>query len=413
MVVKIKMGKSIRGILIYNENKVDKKQANLILASGFGVDIDRLNLAQKINRFSKLTGLNDRVKTNAMHISLNFDASDKLDVAKLQQIALTYMEQIGYADQPFVVYEHLDAAHPHLHIATTIIQKDAKRKFTHEIGRLISEPARKAIEKQFGLVEAERRSQGLALKLSPAVYGQRPTKQTINSILLAVIKNYSFTSLAEFNAILMQFNIKADRGSEDTMMFQKKGLLYSILDEKGQPVGVPIKASKFYSQPTLVNLEKRFMLGQEQRKLLKQGLRDRIDGVLAKFEFVSKATLFRELAKAEIDLVFRQNEKGLIYGITYVDHRQRTVFNGSDLGKAYSAKAIIQSLSHHDKMKTYLAPKLKTNYLENSGSSRLNLNPSAFSNSLEALLEKTAYDEPTVIGKKRKKKKGKSIDQNL
>jgi hypothetical protein len=412
MVVKIKMGKSIRGILIYNENKVEKEQANLILASGFAVDIDRLNLIQKINRFSKLTGLNERVKTNAMHISLNFDASDKLDTVKLQQIALTYMEQIGYSDQPYIVYEHLDAAHPHLHIATTIIQKDAKRKFTHEIGRLVSEPARKVIEKQFGLIKAEGRSQGQALKVIPAVYGERPTKQTINSILLAVIKNYSFTSLAEFNAILMQFNIKADRGSEDTMMFQKKGLLYSTIDEKGQSVGVLIKASKFYSQPTLANLEKRFMLGAEQRKSLKEGLRHRIDRVLAKFEFVSKAILLSELAKAEIALVFRQNEKGLIYGVTYVDHQQRTVFNGSDLGKAYSAKVITEKLSHQDKLKTYLVPKLKTNYLEHTVVNRSSLN-SAFSNPFEPLLEKIAYDEPTVIGKKRKKKKGKSTNQNL
>jgi hypothetical protein len=187
MVVKIKMGKNMRGILIYNENKVQIGQANLILASGFALDIDRLNLTQKIQRFEKLTDLNPRVKTNAMHISLNFDLLDNLDLAKLQQIALAYMEQIGYGEQPFIVYEHLDAAHPHLHIATTIVQKDARRKYTHDIGRLVSEPARKAIEKQFGLVKAEGRSQGSSLKLSPVLYGQHATKQAVHSVLLVEI----------------------------------------------------------------------------------------------------------------------------------------------------------------------------------------------------------------------------------
>jgi hypothetical protein len=32
----------------------------------------------------------------------------------------------------------------------------------------------------------------------------------------------------------------------------------------------------------------------------------------------------------------------LVYGITYVDHKTKTVFNGSDLGKEYSAKAIVE-----------------------------------------------------------------------
>lgn len=412
MVVKIKIGKSIRGILIYNENKVENGEANLILASGFAVDIDKLNLAQKINRFTKLTDLNGRVKTNAMHISLNFDVSDQLDLSKLQQIALAYMEQIGYGDQPFVVYEHLDAAHPHLHIATTIIQKDAKRKYTHDMGRLVSEPARKAIEKQFGLVKAEGRSQGQTLKIVPAIYGQRPTKQMINSILVAVIANYSFTSLAEFNAILSRFNVKADRGGEDTGMFQKKGLLYSILDEKGQPIGVPIKASKFYSQPTFVSLEKRFVLGEAQRKPLREGLKIRIDQVLGKYELITKATLLNELAKLQIGVIFRQNEKGLIYGVTYVDHRQRTVFNGSDLGKGYSANSILQLLGQQDKIKTYLLPKAKNNYLGKYTINHPKIDLQV-SSPLKVLLEQTAYDEPTVIGKKRKKKKGKSTDQNL
>lgn len=44
--------------------------------------------------------------------------------------------------------------------------------------------------------------------------------------------------------------------------------------------------------------------------------------------------------KAGISAVIRQNEKGIIYGLTYVDHITKCVFNGSDLGKQYSAKAI-------------------------------------------------------------------------
>ena len=31
------------------------------------------------------------------------------------------MEQIGFGDQPYLVYQHNDAGHPHIHIVTTRI----------------------------------------------------------------------------------------------------------------------------------------------------------------------------------------------------------------------------------------------------------------------------------------------------
>lgn len=40
--------------------------------------------------------------------------------------------------------------------------------------------------------------------------------------------------------------------------------------------------------------------------------------------------------------MLRQNGQGTIYGLTYVDFKTKCVFNGSDLGKEYSAKAILE-----------------------------------------------------------------------
>src|SRR5690606_32763635 len=50
------------------------------------------------------------------------------------------------------------------------------------------------------------------------------------------------------------------------------------------------------------------------------------------------------LNKQGIHTVLRQNEEGRIYGITYVDHRTQSVFNGSELGKQYGAKAMQERL---------------------------------------------------------------------
>jgi hypothetical protein len=40
----------------------------------------------------------------------------------------------------------------------------------------------------------------------------------------------------------------------------------------------------------------------------------------------------------------RQGNNGGIYGITYVDFKTKCVFNGSDLGKEFSAKGLLEQL---------------------------------------------------------------------
>ena len=45
----------------------------------------------------------------------------------------------------------------------------------------------------------------------------------------------------------------------------------------------------------------------------------------------------RELMRQGIGVVFRTNDAGRIYGTTFIDHADKTVFNGSRLGKEFSA----------------------------------------------------------------------------
>lgn len=152
------------------------------------------------------------------------------------------------------------------------------------------------------------------------------------------MRAYKFTSIPELNAVLNQYNIAADRGSKDSRMFEKNGLVYWVLDSKGNKVGVPIKASSIYGKPTLKTLEDRFRLNEVLRKPLRGHLKSVIDEVLQKT--VSKSQFQQLLYAKDIQVLFRQNEDGRIYGVTFVDHRSKSVFNGSDLGKEYSANAL-------------------------------------------------------------------------
>ncbi|HUM66505.1 MAG TPA: hypothetical protein PLV32_11690, partial [Chitinophagaceae bacterium] len=144
---------------------------------------------------------------------------------------------------------------------------------------------------------------------------------------------------------LRQFNVTADRGTERSRMFANKGLLYSLIDKKGKRVGIPAKASAIYGKPTLAWLEKQFKLNEALRKPFKESLKRTIDRAL-RSPRVTAPERFSEVLKSQgITVVFRTNTEGRTYGVTFVDNRARVIFNGSDLGKAYSAKNIQDKLS--------------------------------------------------------------------
>jgi len=343
MVARIRSGKSLKGAINYNEHKVKEGKAELLMAKGFSKDAGYLKFNDKVNRLQKLANLNTRVVTHCLHISLNFDASENLNKEKLQQIANEYMDKISFGKQPFLVYEHRDAAHQHVHIVTTNIQSNGKRISLHNLGRLQSEKARKEIEINFGLVKAgDKKNKSLdslqAIRLEKMLYGKVETKRAISNIVTSVVSQYKFASLPELNAVLMQYNVMADRGADNTRMFQKNGLQYSILDEQGNKVGKPIKASSIYGKPILSNLESKYEVNRVARLPFKQDLKNKIDLILDKNP--TKQLFVNELKEKGVIVVFRTNDQNFIYGITYVDHTTKSVFNGSDLGKEYSAAGI-------------------------------------------------------------------------
>lgn len=411
MVAKVISGKNIRGVLNYNENKVQAGVAECIMASKFGCKPQELTFADKLNRFDKLLSRNRKVKTNTIHISLNFDASEKINTDKLNQIINSYMNKIGFGDQPFLAYQHHDAAHPHVHIVTSNIQSSGQRIDIHNIGRNQSEKARKEIEKQFGLVKAESRkheeSKILPVNIGRAIYGKSETKRSISHIVRYITKNYRYTSLPEFNAALKQFNVTADRGNEKSRMFEKKGLLYSLLDTNGKKIGVPVKASSIYDKPMLAFLEKQFKLNDLLRAPHKARLRNCIDKTFESRRTLTIAAFTELLNKQNIFVLFRKNDEHLIYGITFVDNTTKTVFNGSDLGKSYSVKAIQQRLGktgEPDKiqfMEYFKQP--DTDYHDaNTGLEQL----------IEDLTISKQYDygsSDKVFRRRKKKKKGRSI----
>lgn len=409
------------GPMNYNEKKVEKGDAKLIHACGYVKDIAQMSFQDKLDGFERLISRNSST-TNSLHISLNFANADSLDKGKLVQIADEYMDKIGFGKQPYLVYQHFDAGHPHVHIVTTTIQANGKRIDTFGIGATKSEKARKEIEIGFGLTRAEDSKIEAIYSLKgvdvqKAIYGKTETKKAISIILDKVLGSFHYTSLPELNAVLRQYNVFADQGSVDSVKFKKGGLSYRILSEDGKPIGIPIKASSLHGKPTLPSLQSRFARNK-QRRPDKKKLTNAIDRY-----FLEKNVTFEgfvaSLETKGVYTVVRSSDKGQIYGITFVDLPGKVVFNGSSLGKQYSASAIQQRLGAKDQNIEAVSPpslsdkrkdipidggEIKGEWGTGQGSSDRNSNSESL---LDVLLqnEYTAEQLPYQLRRIRKKKR--------
>ncbi|TAJ47354.1 MAG: relaxase [Chitinophagaceae bacterium] len=407
MVAKITSPARIIAALNYNENKVQEGKAECLHASGYLRDASDMNFYQKLEGFERLNNLNSRAATKTLHISLNFDPSEKLSHDKLITIATDYMEKIGFGMQPWLMYKHKDAGHPHIHIVTTTIQDDGKRIDTYNIGRNQSEKARKEIEQSYGLVRAENQKRLFNKQIMPVHaekvgYGKTETKKGITNVVNAVLNTYRFSSLPEFNAILRAYNVVADRGQQDGRIYKHKGLMYRVLDKDSNKIGVPIKASSINSKPTLEKLESLFEKNKALKEPFKNALKNLIDQVLAS-QPRDMNTFIRALEQMNIAAVLRQNIEGKIYGITFVDNNNKTVFNGSDIGKAYSAAHLTTELASFAKQN-----KAHQNIPETKGMDALQLSPE---NLVDLLLSQQVQPDyvPVQLLKKKRRKKRKSL----
>src|SRR5688572_18971754 len=125
-------------------------------------------------------------------------------------------------------------------------------------------------------------------------------------------------------------------------MRRKNGLLYSTVNENGEKVGVPVKASAIYGKRTLAFLETQPAVNEKLRLPVRDRMKKMIDRALLYAR--RREDLVRLMDKINVKVLFRVNPQGRVYGATFIDNKSKVVFNGSDLGKGYAAEGILRRL---------------------------------------------------------------------
>lgn len=340
MVAKISHGMSLYGALAYNYEKVAAGTAEIL--SGSRMISDRLGLPSKDIRLALLSFenyllANRNTEKPVLHISLSPAPEDRLTDERLAELAERYMQKMGYGNQPYITYKHADTHNTHIHIVSVCVDEQGK-KISDAYEHRRSMTACRELEADFGLrngVDMEKRNPKAELRKVDASLGD--VRHQVGNTLKAVLESYRFQTFGEYSALLSTLNIEAKQVRGEYNGVSYTGIVYSATDDTGKVVSPPFKSSRFGKRFGNERLEKRMLMNL---KALKDGKwTPSIQGDIARAlrQADSRKRFVELLGQNRIDVVFRENERGRIYGVTFIDHNRREVFNGSRMGKEFSA----------------------------------------------------------------------------
>ena len=337
MIAKITGGKSIYGVLRYNGLKAEDGKAEILLQNNMLESPDNhFDLGLCMRSFAPYLFANRRTEKPVIHISLNPDPKDRVTDRELSEMAQKYMEEMGYGNQPYIVFKHADIDRQHLHIVSVRVDESGKKIKSDFENRRSMEICRK-LEQEYGLHVAGKEERTDTPELKKLDYPRGDVKHQIGNIVKYLFEHYRFQSFEEFRTLLELFNVTVEEVKGAVYGRPYHGLLYVATDDNGKRIGTLLKSSLFGKSVGYEALEERF---KESAQLVKEErIREKLYLVLKQVMPQAKnKENFIDLLKAKgIGVVFRRNESGRIYGVTFIDHGNRTVLNGSRLGKEFSA----------------------------------------------------------------------------
>lgn len=340
MVAKISHGANLYGALAYNYEKVRKGTAEIL--SGNRMITDRLgqpsgDMRLTLLSFENYLLANRNTEKPVLHIALSPAPEDRPTDTQLEELAARYMERMGYGNQPYIVYKHGDTHNTHIHIVSVCVDENG-RKISDSYEHRRSMAACRELETDFGLRNgADMGERNLRAELKKVDVSAGDVRHQIGNTLKAVLESYRFQTFGEYSALLSTLNIEARQVKGEYKGEPYTGIVYSGTDDRGRVVSPPFKSSRFGKRFGGERLEKRMSAHTKDFKDGKWEPAIRRQVAEAMRLARSRDEMVRMLEKDRIGVVFRKNETGRIYGVTFIDHNRREAFNGSRMGKEFSA----------------------------------------------------------------------------
>ena len=336
MIAKISATENLGGALGYNFKKVEKGEANILLAAELYQSKEgRYTMEDVLADMEALIPKNCRTKKTVFHCSLNPHPDEKLSDETLTQIVKEYMEALGYGNQPYIVFKHNDIAREHIHIVSLRVDGEG-RKINDKFEKRRSKKITDALERKYSLIPSSKVTDREMKEVSKIYITKGNIKEQVAETLLSVLKHYEFCSLGELNAILSAYNLTVEEIRTEFQGKKYNGLVYVLTDGKGNKVSTPINASDIGRGVGYTAVQNRMQKSKQAIKPLIPTIRNKVLQAMRTSPQTEKELQSR-LEEQNLRVAIRKNESGRIYGITFIDDKAGIALNGSRLGKGYAA----------------------------------------------------------------------------
>nr|WP_315257903.1 conjugal transfer protein MobB [uncultured Flavobacterium sp.] len=350
MIAKIGRSGNLYGALAYNHIKVENEKGQILFVNKMiETASGHYSVAQLAQSFAPYRIANRNTEKHTLHISLNPDPKDMVNDDKYREMAEEYMREMGYREQPFVVFKHTDIDRNHIHIVSVCVDEEGK-KISDKFEKMRSMNVCRELERKYGLIPATDKEHRKNEKIfSPVNYKIGDVKSQIASVIRHLPNYYQYQTLGEYNALLSLFNIATEKVEGELQVKMQRGLLYIPLNEKGERAGHPFKASLFGKNAGLPTLELHF--AKCNTALKDHPTKPTIKAIvtIALKSTNDEQAFKKQLGEQGINIVVRRNDTGRIYGMTFIDHNSKTVWNGSRLSKELSANTFNEYWNNNSK----------------------------------------------------------------
>lgn len=297
----------------YNDKKIDKGKGELMLMKNFPSFINGSSNKEEVKSYLASVSKNEKVKKPQFHAALStkFREHSKEELTK---VAESFMDEMGYGDQPFIVVFHNDTENNHVHLVSTRVDKSTGKKINDSYEKLKSQKAlAKVMEKMYGISNVE----------------------NINKLL-----SYRISSLKQLELLLERngFRLAQNKEDETKMDILKNGVREKTINgnqivfdnKKNENRTKQIKAilSKYKElhSGTIFKVEDR----RKQEAMLPEEKQD--EDPEPKIEFESE--LQKKLKDTfGIDIIFHHKDGQKPFGYSLIDNKTGTVYKGSEIMK--------------------------------------------------------------------------------
>ena len=312
MIAKILSSSRTFNAVEYNERKDEKGQSELLVAKNFTGFGDNPSKEAFKQYFKDYAFTNTKVKNPQFHATISTRGKEH-GFDQLAKVGEQWMEKMGYGNQPYIIYGHSDTKNNHVHIVSIRIDEKGK-KISDSFERLKSQ---KALNEILGLD-----------------FSQQADKD------LKKLSAYNFSTMAQFK-----------------LMFERAG--WTVTEKDGQ-VNL-IKGGETQKTIPVNRINELISRNKTERK---NESKKQLVAMLYKYKGSGDYNQVAEIMKSKfgVDMVFHTKDgHDKPYGYTVIDHKNRTVYKGSELmnlkvllepnerdNQVRTAREIIRDFTHQD-----------------------------------------------------------------